>query len=167
MSGTRNSIHLYAVTARTLKEAFPALKVGGYGTSRLHETYQPFFRGFLDRVRRDRLPLDFLSWHRYADDPEEVYLEARRAEEGLGRIGYAETELICDEWNYWPQTIPDPEPPRPFAEETRSAWRHAAFPLASGHGGTSFCVGTLARLHDTRCRIATHYDGADNSTARS
>ncbi len=160
-SGTPEQYYdLYAVTARTLKEAFPALKVGGYGTSRLHETYQPFFRGFLDRVRRDRLPLDFLSWHRYADDPEEVYLEARRAEEGLGRIGYAETELICDEWNYWPQTIPDPEPPRPFAEETRSAWRHAAFPLASGHGGTSFCVGTLARLHDTRCRIATHYDGA-------
>lgn len=159
-SGTPEQFYdLYAITALTLKEAFPNLKVGGYGTSRLNETYQPFFQGFLDRVQRDRLPLDFLSWHRYADDPEEIYLEALRAEAGLDRIGYTATELICDEWNYWPSAAADAEPVRPFAEGTRSVWRHGSFPQASGHGGTSFCVGTMARLHDTRCQIATHYDG--------
>lgn len=150
---------LYAVAARMLKESFPNLKIGGYGTSRLNETYQPFFQGFLDRVQRDRLPLDFLSWHRYANDPEEVYLEALLAEAGLDRIGYCDTELICDEWNYWPQVAVGE--PRPLTENSRAAAvRHTSFTQASGHAGASFCVGTMARLHDTRCGIATHYDGA-------
>ncbi len=148
---------LYAVTSRMLKKAFPHLKIGGYGTSRLNETYQPFFQGFLDRVQRDQLPLDFFSWHRYATDPEDVYKEGLLAEAGLDRIGYTDTESICDEWNYWP--APQPEMPRPLAEGTRGASLHSMFPFASGHAGTSFCVGTMARLHDTRCGIATHYDG--------
>lgn len=148
---------LYAITARKLKTAFPELKIGGYGASRLDARYLPFFDAFLDRIARDRLPLDFLSWHRYAADPEDFHREALAAEAGLDRIGYAHTESVCDEWNYVPAAAP-PEA-RPLAGNGRAAHAHGSFTAASGHAGTSACAATMMRLHDTRCAIATHYDG--------
>jgi len=56
---------LYAIASRAIKQEFPHVKVGGYGTSRLNERYQPYFQGFLKRVKEEQLPLDFFSWHRY------------------------------------------------------------------------------------------------------
>lgn len=161
-SGTPEQYYdLYAITSRTLKDAFPDIKIGGYGTSRLNHIYQPFFQGFLDRVAQDQLPLDFFSWHRYAKTPEEVYEEALRAEAGLDRIGYDHTESICDEWNYWPDPVA--VTPRPLAADTRGYGLHRQFSFASGHGGTSFCVGSMIRLHDTRCCLATLYDGVPSN----
>lgn len=149
---------LYAVTSRRLKEAFPDLMVGGYGASRLGERYVPYFDAFLDHVARERLPLDFFSWHRYAQDPEQVYEEARLAEAGLDRIGYSHTQSICDEWNYIPKATQMPD--RPLTDGAPAGWRHAAFSQSASHEGTSFCTAVFARLHETRCAIATHYDGA-------
>ncbi|NLL83744.1 MAG: hypothetical protein GX230_05810 [Lentisphaerae bacterium] len=159
-SGTPEQYYeLYAITSQMMKKEFPDIKVGGYGTSRLNEKYMPYFRGFLERVQRDKLPLDFFTWHRYANHPEEVFEEGQVAEEGLDSIGYGDTQLICDEWNYIPNSGVTPEPPRPFTEGTRSHGKRVAFSFSSGYGGTSFCAATMIRLHDSRTTIATHYDG--------
>lgn len=148
---------LYAVTSRKLKKAYPELKIGGYAASRLANQYVPYFNAFLDRVAHDELPLDFFSWHRYADDPEDVYREAMLAQEGLDRIGYSHTLSICDEWNYIPRTVPSEA--RPLTGGSNAAARHDTFTLSSGHAGASFGAAVMARLHETRCAIAAHYDG--------
>lgn len=162
-SGTPEQYYdLYAITATKLKKAYPSLLIGGYGASRLSPKYLPYFRGFLDRVKRDNLPLDFFSWHRYADDPEEVYREANIAQEGLDSIGYAHTISICDEWNYVP--LAPPHEPRPLVptDSTAAVW-NGRFSKSCSHAGTSFITAVMARLHDTTCAITTLYEGSPTS----
>ena len=163
-SGTPEQYYdLYAVTASKLKKAYPALMIGGYGASRLCLEYQPYFRGFLDRVKRDNLPLDFFSWHRYATTPEEMYQEAQLAQEGLDSIGYSHTISICDEWNYMLPGLPLVLRPLTSTDSIATKW-NGMFSHSCSHAGTSFCTAAMARLHDTTCAIATLYEGSPTST---
>ncbi len=54
---------LYDHTARALKAVSPRLRVGGPATSSAH-----WIPEFLDHINRERVPLDFVSTHGYADD---------------------------------------------------------------------------------------------------
>lgn len=159
-SGTPEQYYdLYAVAATKLKKAYPSLMIGGYGSSRLSPKYLPYFRAFLERVKRDHLPLDFFSWHRYADDPEEVYREANIAQEGLDSIGYSHTVSICDEWNYVPSAPPREPKPLASIDSIAAIW-NGGFSCACSHAGTSFITAVMARLHDTTCAITTLYEGS-------
>lgn len=54
---------LYDHTARALKAVSPRLRVGGPATSSAH-----WIPAFIDHVSKDRVPVDFVSTHGYADD---------------------------------------------------------------------------------------------------
>ncbi len=54
---------LYDHTARALKAVSPRLRVGGPATSSAH-----WIPAFIDHVSNDRVPVDFVSTHGYADD---------------------------------------------------------------------------------------------------
>ena len=54
---------LYDHTARSLKDVSPRLRVGGPATSAAH-----WVPAFLDHVNKERVPVDFVSTHGYADD---------------------------------------------------------------------------------------------------
>ena len=113
---------LYSVTAKHLKKCFgDRIKVGGYASTGLYLGYmekslkyqQPhevthweeraiyhtkFLRGFLERCRRDNIPLDFFSHHSYMDvrltTDIQKYCE-RLLEEG----GFPDVEIHLNEWN--------------------------------------------------------------------
>ena len=76
---------LYVATSRRLKERFPEILVGGpsigYPGKLQGDALEPspFLDGFLERCRKDGAPLDFFSWHRYADDPRHLPRLARRS----------------------------------------------------------------------------------------
>lgn len=150
--------NLYAITSRKIKSAFPDLRIGGYAASRVDGKYAPFFQAFLARVKRDALPLDFFSWHRYTTDPEVVLHDARLVRAALDGAGYAQTESICDEWNYCPEAPPAEE--RPFAEGSPAAARSGQFTASSSHRGTSFCAATLIGLQDCGCEAGAYYDAS-------
>ena len=116
---------LYAVAATYLKEKFPHLKIGGYAVSGFYSynradaspwfmTLVPFLTDFFEYLKKKpyKVPLDFLSWHCYSENPEEVVLHSHYAEEFLQKYGYAEAENILDEYNtrdslsICPSTIP-------------------------------------------------------------
>jgi len=113
-SGTKEQFfELYKTAALRIKQEFPELKVGGYGScgfytstrQNLPEFYQRFpvwFDDFLQYVKTHSLPLDFCSWHLYTSQPEEIVKHAEYAASRLKHFGLEHTENIFDEWNCIP-----------------------------------------------------------------
>jgi len=56
----------YNITQAAVKQAFPQAKVGGPVVA---DVYSPLVEGLLAYCSEKNLPLDFVSWHRYSDDP--------------------------------------------------------------------------------------------------
>ena len=92
---------LYAKTALALKSVDPTLKVGGDGLA--DSSHGGAYReGFLDYCAAHKVPLDFYSWHRYADQSADPYAAVRLARQIRGVLdahGFPKAESILSEWN--------------------------------------------------------------------
>ena len=92
--GTKKQFfELYDVAAKHLKTCFPELKIGGPSVAHNMEWAEDFLKQ-LDA------PLDFFSWHIYADDPKNISERTALVRSLLDRYGFADTESILNEWNY-------------------------------------------------------------------
>ncbi len=92
---------LYETASRYLKGRFPHLKIGGPAVTSIHN--RGFLVPFFDYITRDKdnpVPMDFFSFHRYANHPDQVAGDARIARELCDSYGYTDVELILNEWNY-------------------------------------------------------------------
>ena len=93
---------LYEVTAKKLKARFPGIKVGGPVLAGVRPgRYDRNARLFLDYCREHSVPLDFFSWHRYAEALEEIAAEPGEVRKLVDEFGFTDTELHLDEWHYW------------------------------------------------------------------
>jgi xylan 1,4-beta-xylosidase len=101
-SGTPQQFYsLYEKTARALKSVDPTLKVGGDGKA-FPSDDGGYREGFLDYCASHHVPLDFYSWHTYANGSADPYDAVRLAEEIRGILdtrGFAHAESILSEWN--------------------------------------------------------------------
>ena len=88
---------LYEVTVLTLKMFNASLKVGGPCTSSIENV--AYTTGFLQYVNDHELPLDFFSWHQYADTPYELYSSSVVVRDLLDVYGFSDCENINTEWN--------------------------------------------------------------------
>lgn len=109
----------YETAANYLKQKFPEIKIGGYGScgfyahypkeksgakeanvSARYEYFIEFFHDFMKYISspEHKAPLDFFSWHSY-DQYEKNIKYAEYAAAELEKYGFDETELILDEWN--------------------------------------------------------------------
>jgi xylan 1,4-beta-xylosidase len=104
-SGTPEQFYsLYEKTARALKSVDPALKVGGDAIAFAYND-GPFREGLIDYCAAHKLPLDFFSWHTYADLSADPYDAVRLAKEIRGILdthGFPKAESILSEWNLTP-----------------------------------------------------------------
>ena len=108
---------LYDVAATYLKEKFPELKIGGYGSCGFYaltktnnvksgapaynKYFVEFFQGFMGYIKEHQPPMDFFTWHSYTTT--EVNTRwIKYVNENLEKAGYGDAEVICDEWNYNP-----------------------------------------------------------------
>ncbi len=108
---------LYDVSANYLKEKFPEIKIGGYGSCGFYaltktnnvksgapaynKYFIEFFQGFLDYIKEHKPPMDFFTWHSYTTT--EINTRwIKYVNENLEKAGYGDAEVICDEWNYNP-----------------------------------------------------------------
>lgn len=108
---------LYEVTANHLKNCFPHLKIGGYASCGFYEIlnmksaesanvssrtgyFIEFFEKFLMHITsaEHKAPLDFFSWHSYADMNSNIQF-AKYAREMLDKYGLMQAESILNEWN--------------------------------------------------------------------
>jgi xylan 1,4-beta-xylosidase len=101
-SGTPQQFYtLYEKTARALKATDPKLKVGGDAKAFAYEG-GPYREGFIDYCAKHKVPLDFYSWHTYADasaDPYDAVRLGSEIREILDNRDFTKTESILSEWN--------------------------------------------------------------------
>ena len=168
---------LYDVAAKHLKKCFPHLKIGGYAscgfyaiapetktdpTTHTAATIPPsdheqnlmhFFYGFFDYVKKHDSPIDFFSWHSYADVSRVAVMDEWLHNE-LKKLGYGGLETHLNEWN-------------PYFTEFGTAHHSAevaAMMLALQHGHTDACMiydmktsnAPFCPLFDIRYRTPIH-----------
>lgn len=93
-SGTwQDYFDFYNVVAAHLKNQFPHLKIGGPALAYNGDFATQF-------IKQLKAPLDFFSWHIYTCNTADVRWKADYIRNLLDENGYAETESICNEWNY-------------------------------------------------------------------
>jgi hypothetical protein len=101
-TGTPEQFYLlYEKTARALKTADPSLRVGGDAKA-LPMDGGPYREGFLDYCAAHNVPLDFYSWHTYADfsaDPYDAVRIGQELRKLLDAKGFRKAESILSEWN--------------------------------------------------------------------
>lgn len=91
---------LYEITAKHLKSRFPHLKIGGPGLSQTAFSDITWGGEFLEYMSAQNVPIDFFSWHIYADNTDEFIKMSNGVQELLDKNGYTQTENIMNEWNY-------------------------------------------------------------------
>jgi xylan 1,4-beta-xylosidase len=183
-SGTPEQFYsLYEKTARALKSVDPALKVGGVANAFAYND-GPFREGFIDYCAAHKLPLDFFSWHTYADrsaDPYDAVRLARQIRELLNTHGFPKAESILSEWNLTPDFTADEkarlqgvenaafigavlsyvqDAPIDHAHFYRgdAAWM-GLFDLQGEYFKTAYTVKAMGKMRDTPQRLSV--DGAD------
>lgn len=115
-TGTKEEFfNLYRVTSNHLKECFgESIKVGGCAFSGFYainrenpsewfKTLVPYMHDFLKYITAEetKSPIDFFSWHCYADTPEELYLHAQYAKDVIDEYGLKNCENILNEFNMY------------------------------------------------------------------
>ena len=155
---------LYDVTAKHLKSRFPHLKIGGYASCGFYaiapkvvidnETHLPgtippseheqklmrFFYGFFAYIKEHNSPIDFFSWHSYADVRRVEKMDAWLHEE-LDKLGYGGLETHLNEWDPYAKE---------FGTEHHSA-EVAAMIIALQHGHTD-----ISCIYDMRTNTAPY-----------
>jgi hypothetical protein len=101
-SGTPQQFYsLYEKTARVLKSVDPTLRIGGDGKA-FPSDDGGYREGFIDYCAAHKVPLDFYSWHTYANGSADPYDAVRLAKEIRGILdthGFPHAESILSEWN--------------------------------------------------------------------
>ncbi len=146
-------MELYKTASKAIRQYDSKLMVGGYAAAFVQT---PNMEKFLAFVERERLPLDFFSWHTYADNPEIILKNARVVRSMLDMHGLETTESHCNEWNYIKVETPD------FMDifaPGSEAIRKKTFEKTRGMEGAAFAAAVLASFQDSSVDIANYYDG--------
>lgn len=143
-SGTKEQfLELYKVASRYLKGRFPALKIGGPAFS----TPLSWKDDFIPFCQREKLPLDFYSWHCYAADPQRIGRGVREVREWLDAHGFQKAESVFNEWNYvhwW----------------SGGEWKYSR-EVESGRfiqKGAAFAAAVMAECQNAPVDLAMYYD---------
>jgi xylan 1,4-beta-xylosidase len=84
----------YKMTMQPVLQAFPGAKIGGPCPAE----YQ-VVSGFVDICAQNQTQLDFVSYHRYQDDPEIFRFMAETLSEKIENYPGKRPELMINEWN--------------------------------------------------------------------
>jgi xylan 1,4-beta-xylosidase len=129
---------LYNVTARSIKDYNPSLKVGGPALALVND--YDFLEGFLSYCRNHSVPLDFVSWHVYSKNPYDIYRKAKAVENAMKTYGFASSQSLLTEWNMWAE-----------ASEWDDLRRDPALAV--------FTASTLIFLQNSAVDVANYYRG--------
>ena len=90
-------LQLYKTTSLHLRACFgDSIKIGGPAFC----WWGAWGEKFLPFCAKEKLPLDFYSWHSYVRDPRALSGGARSARKLLDDNGFTKTENHLNEWNY-------------------------------------------------------------------
>jgi xylan 1,4-beta-xylosidase len=138
---------LYEITTRKLKDLDPSLKLGGPAIA----GSIPFLEGFLKYEHQHHVPVDFVSWHIYTQNPHEVAQRAREVHELMAKYDFLGAQSVVDEWNYgptqWNKLFKDPAASRTYFDSSQNSF------------GAAFDATVMTDLQDAPVDIATFFSG--------
>jgi hypothetical protein len=85
----------YRMTIAPILQAFPAAKVGGPALANADATYVNTFASY---CQEHKLPLHFVTWHLYHDDPQQHAAIVHRIRQVLTAFPAPRPELMVTEW---------------------------------------------------------------------
>jgi xylan 1,4-beta-xylosidase len=149
---------LFTRTAKTLKEKFPSLRIGGPAvgdSGRMDKgVYKPskFMLSFMEACKKESTPLDFFSWHLYSNDPREAVGRSFGIREWLNANGYAQCESHFNEWNYLPGNDWGP-----LLKNGQGLAREKFCAEIGGPSGAAYSAYMLLAIQDCPIDIANYY----------
>ncbi len=94
-------IEFFCTAATYLKSCFPNKKIGGPAWCLIWQLpNQEYKAEFFKRIAKDKIPLDFLSYHWYGKKLEQFIETVEYARQVLDSYGLYDTETVLNEWNY-------------------------------------------------------------------
>lgn len=133
---------LYEVVARKIKALHPRLKVGGPAAADCSGDAK-FLQGFLDYVKKNNVPVDFVSWNYYGTDPDEAFEQAKKVRRMVIAAKLPKrVEIINDEWNCMT-----------FDENGRFY-----VPYVRNMHGAAFDAAFMIQMHKAHMDFSTYYD---------
>ncbi|MBQ7177873.1 MAG: hypothetical protein IJS08_10715 [Victivallales bacterium] len=118
-------MELYKTASTYLKERFPHLMIGGYGSCGLYAKTKVYLNGsaprdsrieyladcfekFVDFISKNKCPLDFFSFH-YYDKFDRIGEPIEYVRKVLDKAGFKKTELSLNEWKPTGDEIDSPQ----------------------------------------------------------
>ncbi|MBQ5984586.1 MAG: hypothetical protein IJL56_06400 [Bacteroidales bacterium] len=133
---------LYTTTAKHLKKCFPDIKVGGPAFAGSYD--QTWIDNFLKYVKKEKAPLDFFSYHKYASHPSTLVQLTREVRARLDAEGFTDIGMHLGEWNYVKAWGHDGEV---YSNQVRRSVKGAAFVAA-----------TMSALQKEPVEMLNYYD---------
>ena len=90
-------IKFFVVVLKRLKAEFPELKIGGPAMTWLDKNY---FTDLLNACKEAGVAPDFISWHYYGSNVEQLVEQPVAARQLLDDLGFTKTETCINEWHY-------------------------------------------------------------------
>ena len=88
---------LFVTVLKRLKGEFPDQQIGGPALCWANEDY---FRELLQGCKQAGVAPDFVSWHGYTDNPDELLDSVPRMRKLLDGFGFTKTRMNINEWHY-------------------------------------------------------------------
>ena len=150
-------IRFFVIVLKRLKSEFPELKIGGPGLCGLKEE---FFRNMLAACREAGTAPDFISWHCYTSNVEQLAAQPARGREMLDSLGFTGTETCINEWHYGPLSWESVQRPA-----TAEIFQTAVMGPAGLHGIDSgvFNLSVLAAWQNTPLDSGFYYGAGIDS----
>jgi hypothetical protein len=169
-------VKFFVTCLKRIKREFPDVKVGGPalctwrddkeqtyhdGTpsawTRKHRNTSAYFRAILSACKEANVAPDFISWHYYGMNPDDVMTAIDKARRLCDEMGFPKCELILNEWHYRS---------RPWSELSSSdpKVRRAVWSGPDSHNGIdSSCFNlTLFSRFQTSALDQSYYYGCKN-----
>lgn len=114
-----NYVRYYRHTVEAILRADPTAKVGGPAVANHKSPILPALIAFCDK---EKVPLNFVSWHIYSSDPKAIEDTIVRVKAILAQHSSLHVETILDEWNM-ALTVPPTDARIQPAFVAETAWR--------------------------------------------
>lgn len=170
-TGTAEQFYeLYRAVAVAIKQHDPSLKVGLAGfTSGVIEVETERYQAWRDGFRQcaeDGIPIDFVSWHQYLSDWNNLKAAADRIRNFLNSVGLTKAESHLGEWGYRP--IEEMEDQRLTIFQTRNIKRYDMMEKVvrrqGSHEGAALILGVLSVLQDADVDLAQYYTATNSES---
>ena len=90
-------IPFFVTVLKRLKAEFPELQIGGPAMTDIKGTK---FRDLLRGCKEAGIAPDFISWHSYTSDPDDLIGQPVKMRRFLDEFGFSKTRLCINEWHY-------------------------------------------------------------------